>query len=171
MFDIFEQPWTLVGAAVLVLFGMLTFRSILPEKRHWWQLSLPVFIAAAAFGLDFLVETDLEKIKTAIKTCIKAVEEENSNVIEKHISQGYRDSYHNSKADLMRYCRSLLSQPLVEKNKKIGLMFVVNPLRLNITETIIEEKIGDAINYLILLEALLKERIHYGEIRKSDNSE
>jgi len=59
MFDIFEQPWTLMGAAVLVLFGMLTFRSFCPEKRRWWQLLVPVFLAVAAFGADMLVQTDL----------------------------------------------------------------------------------------------------------------
>lgn len=69
MFDIFEQPWTLVGAAVLILFGMLTFRSFCPEKRRWWQLPVPVFLTVAAFGVDMLVQTDLEKINFVIRAC------------------------------------------------------------------------------------------------------
>jgi len=118
MFNFFEQPYTLIGAAVLVLFGMLTFRSVLPEKRRWWQLLVPAFVAAAAFGLDFAVETDLEKINAVINTGIKAVEEEDLVAIEAIIAEDYRDSHHNTKTDLMRHCRTQLSQSLVEKNKK-----------------------------------------------------
>lgn len=118
MFNFFEQPYTLIGAAVLVLFGMLTFRSVLPEKRRWWQLLAPAFVAAAAFGLDFTVRTDLEKINAVINTCTKAVEEENCNAIEAIIAEDYRDSHHNTKRDLMRHCRTQLSQSMVQKNKK-----------------------------------------------------
>ena len=118
MFNFFEQPYTLIGAAVLVLFGMLTFRSVLPEKRRWWQLLAPAFVAAAAFGLDFAVRTDLEKINAVINTCIKAVEEEDLVAIEAIIADDYRDSHHNTKRDLMRHCRTQLSQSLVEKNNK-----------------------------------------------------
>ncbi len=118
MFDFFEQPYTLIGAAVLVLFAMLTFRSVLPEKRRWWQLLVPALVVAAAFGLDFAVRTDLEKINAVIKTCIKAVEEEDCNAIEAIIAEDYRDSYHNTKRDLMHRCRTRLSQSLVKKNNK-----------------------------------------------------
>jgi len=121
MFNFFEQPWTLLGAAILVLFGVLTFRSIIPEKRRWWQLMLPALVALAAFGLDFFVQADLEKIEAVINTGIRAVEEENCDAIAQIISDNYRDSYHNTKRELMSHCRVKLSQPLVEKNKKTGL--------------------------------------------------
>ncbi|UCE47264.1 MAG: hypothetical protein JSW47_16875, partial [Phycisphaerales bacterium] len=62
MFDFFEQPYTLIGGAVLVLFGVLTFRSVLPEKRRWWQWLLPMVLAGSAFGLDAMVQTDSEQI-------------------------------------------------------------------------------------------------------------
>lgn len=45
------------------------------------------------------------------------------------------------------------------ENKKAGLDLVVNPEHIGIRKAMIEEKIGDAIIYLILLEALLKERM------------
>ena len=60
MWDFFEQPWTLLAAAVLVLFGVLTFRSVWSEKRKWWQWLLPLGVTALALGLDFGVATDLE---------------------------------------------------------------------------------------------------------------
>ncbi len=142
MFDFFEQPYTLVGAAVLVLFGMLTFRSVLPEKRRWWQLLVPALVVAAAFGMDLAVRTDLEKINAVINTCIKAVEEEDCNAIEAIIAEDYRDSYHNTKRDLMRHCRTRLSQPLVEKNKKRACLVQLSPPNATATlfATIIFEK-------------------------------
>ena len=137
MFNIFEQPWTLLVVAVLILPVLLMFRRIFPEKRYWWQLLLPPFLAVAAFGLDLLVQTDLEKINEVINTGIKAVEEENSAAIEVIISENYRDSYHNTKVDLMHYCRLMLSQPLVEKNKKLALAIEISPPTATATLTVL----------------------------------
>lgn len=127
MFDFFEQPYTLIGAAVLLLFGILTFRSVLPEKRRWWQLLLPVFVAVAAFGLDMLVQTDLEKINSVINTVIKAVEGEDCNAIEAIIAEDYRDSYHNTKRNLLTHCRQRLTPSLIEKNKKTASLVELSP--------------------------------------------
>jgi hypothetical protein len=118
MFDIFEQPWTLVGAAVLVLFGMFTFRSFCPEKRRWWQLLIPVCLVIAAFGIDILVQTDLEKINAVIKAAINAVQQEDYRAIGATIDNNYSDSHHSTKQDLMAHCKRELSKPLVEKIKK-----------------------------------------------------
>ena len=127
MFDFFEQPYTLIGAGVIVLFVVFTFRSIIPEKRHWWQFLVPVFVAAAGVGLDMLVQTDLEKINTVISTVIKAVQEEDCNSIEVLISEDYRDSFHKTKWDLMAHCRRKLTDPLVEKNKKQACLVELSP--------------------------------------------
>ena len=126
MFDIFEQPYTLIGAAVLVLFGILTFRSFCPEKRRWWQLLIPVFLIAAAFCMDMLVQTDLEKINSVIKAAIRAVQQEDCNAIEAIIANNYSDSYHSTKKQLLDHCRRELSQSLVEKGKKTGLLIDIS---------------------------------------------
>jgi len=126
MFDIFEQPWTLVGVAVLVLFGMLTFRSFCPEKRRWWQLLVPVFLTVAAFGVDMLVQTDLEKINSVINTAIKGVQREDCSAIEAAIANNYSDSYHNTKKHFLDHCRRELSKPLVDKGKKTGLLIDIS---------------------------------------------
>jgi hypothetical protein len=120
MLDIFDQPWTLIGAAVLVFFGVLTYRSIFPEKKSRLQWLLPLFVIAAAFGTDYLVQTDLEKIDAVLNTGIKAVTEKDFQTIEAIISENYSDSYHNSKQYLIADFRQQLSQNLVEKIKKTG---------------------------------------------------
>ncbi|MHC4556407.1 MAG: hypothetical protein ACYS80_03780 [Planctomycetota bacterium] len=146
MLDIFEQPWTLVGAAVIVFFVVLTFRSVFPEKRHWWQWLIPTFLAASAFGLDLLVRTDLEKINTAINTVIKAVEEEDCNAIEAIIADNYSDSYHSTKIHLIAHCRRQLSKTLVNKHKKTGLL--INISELNATATLFTIMTFDKNSYI-----------------------
>jgi len=133
MLDFFEQPYTLIGAAVIVLFGVFTFRSVIPEKRHWWQFLLPVFIAILGIGLDILVQTDMEKINSAIKTVIKAVQEEDCDSIEALIAEDYRDSYHKTKRELISHCRRRLTPPLVEKNKKTGCLVKLSPPKATAT--------------------------------------
>ena len=108
MWDIFDQPWTLTGLAVLVFFGVLTYRSIFPEKKSRLQWLLPLLVIAAAFGTDYLVQTDLEKIDDVINTGMKAVTKKDYQAIEALISENYSDSYHNSKESLMADCRRQL---------------------------------------------------------------
>jgi len=118
MFNFFEQPWTLISTAVIVLFGVLTYRSVWPEKRAFRQWLLPLIIAAAGPGLDVLITTDLEKITALLKTSLQAVQQENINTISSILAEDYQDSQHNTKADLMRTCSSKFTQSLVEKCKK-----------------------------------------------------
>ncbi len=127
MFDFFEQPYTLIGAAVIVLFVVFTIRSFIPEKRHWWQFLLPVLVAAGGVGLDMLVQTDLEKINSVISTVIKAVQEEDCDSIEDLIVEDYRDSFHNTKWDLVAHCRRKLIPSLIEKNKKTACLVELSP--------------------------------------------
>jgi hypothetical protein len=115
---IFESPWPLLIVAAVVLLLVVIFRSIFPERQHWWQWLLPAVLAVAAFGLDFLVVTDREKINAVINKGVKAIEEENPNAIEAIIADNYSDSYHKTKAELIRHCKMVLAEPLVEKGIK-----------------------------------------------------
>ncbi len=115
MFNCFEHPWGLITVAVVAVLILLILRSVAPQKCRWWLWFMPVLLVIAAFGLDFLVETDLEKINAVIDTGVKAVEDENPDAIEPIIADDYRDSQHSSKNDLMEHCRDALSGPLIEK--------------------------------------------------------
>lgn len=116
MFQVFEHPWGLLITAAIVVLILLIIRSFSPDKCRWWQWFLPLLIVAAAFGLDYFVQTDTEKIKSLIKTATTAVEEEDPDAIEQLISPYYHDSFHGSKQHLMSHCRGTLSRPLVEEN-------------------------------------------------------
>ena len=126
MFDFFEQPWTLLGLAVLVLFAILTFRNVIPEKKRWWQFLIPICIAAVAFGIDHLVKTDMEKIAGLLNFGITAVEKENVDAIGTVIAENYHDSFHNNKEHLLSHCRQALSQHIVENNKIKKLLITIS---------------------------------------------
>lgn len=115
MWNIFEQPWALLILAIVILIVVAIIRAVLPEKRRWWQWLLPVLFVIAAFGLDFFVKTDFEKIKTVLKTGVNAVKNEDPSAIENILTNDYRDSRHRNKDAIMRNCRFFFSQPLVDK--------------------------------------------------------
>ena len=153
MFDIFEQPYTLIGVAVLILFGILTFRSFCPEKRRWWQLLIPVCLVIDAFGIDILVQTDLEKINSTIKAAINAVQQEDYRAIGETIDNNYSDSYHSTKQHLLDHCKRELSKPLVDKIKKPSRLIDISDS--NATATIFAVIILDKNSYLSQYKSFL----------------
>jgi hypothetical protein len=136
MWDVFEQPWTLLGAAVIVLFVVWTIRSVWPEKARFWQWLLPLAVAALAFGLDGLVATDLEKINAVVQAGIQAAEEENLTALGRLIASDYEDSYHKSKEELIAHCRSRMTSPAIEKVRRIASDVKVTPPEAVATFTI-----------------------------------
>ncbi len=105
----------LLAAAVVVFLGLLIFRNVCPAKWRWWYFAISVFLAFAAFGIDWLVQTDREKIKAVIHTAAKAVEQEDAKLLEAIISDSYSDSFRSNKKALMDSFRSRFSEPLVDK--------------------------------------------------------
>ena len=159
MSDVFEQPWTLLGLAIVVFIALWIFRAVCPSKKHWWQWLLPTFLALAAFGLDVLVQTDLEKINSVIRTAVKAVEEENPDAIETIISANYHDSHHNTKRSLMKHCRARLVKPLVKKNiKRIVAIDISSPKATAIftVRIVFDEQSSIAQNYSPLMFIKIK---------------
>jgi hypothetical protein len=115
MMNVFEQPWLLLIVAGLVFLGVAMFRDALPPKRAWVFWLLPVAIAIAAFAIDFLVETDKEKIETVLAKACRAVEGEDVRALAPLISNNYHDSFHPSKQALLNHFGGRLSEPVIEK--------------------------------------------------------
>lgn len=136
MFNFFEQPWTLLGASVLVLFVVWTYRSVWDEKRRWWQLLIPIIVAATAVGLDFFVVTDLEKIHIVAKSLLKAAENEDSDAIARLIASDYKDSRHTNKAALVRRCRQEFNGPTIQVLKKKGHKVELSEARATMTASL-----------------------------------
>ncbi len=115
MTNIFEQPWLLLIVAGVVFLGVAFFRDLLPAKRALIFWLFPVFIAIAAFGIDYLVQTDREKIEAVFAGACRAVEKEDVKLIEPLIWKNYSDSTHPSKQALLNHFQSRLDEPIVEK--------------------------------------------------------
>ncbi len=139
MFNFYEQPWTMVGFAIIALFIILTYRSVVPEKKRAWQLLIPLLIVLAGFGIDRAVTTDKEKIDNIIVSGIKAVKAENFNAIDSYISDDYRDSFHRSKQQLLDHIQARLRTNEVEKAKKTNIVIIVtgNEAKVNLFMKII----------------------------------
>jgi hypothetical protein len=116
MANIFEQPWLLLIASVVVLLAVAVFRGLLSQRHRWWFWLLPVIIAISAFAIDYFVRTDTEKIKEVVAKAVRAVEKEDAEAIGPLISNDYHDSFHASKQALLDNCRARLSEPIIEKN-------------------------------------------------------
>ncbi|MGB2807220.1 MAG: hypothetical protein WBC22_05745 [Sedimentisphaerales bacterium] len=137
LFKISKTLTVIIQAALaLAIAALLTLQIIHVigvYKRRRWQWLLPIILIAAAFGLDSLVKTDLEKINKLISTVRKATEQEDFDAIAALISADYSDSYHNAKDDLMNHCRRLLSEPLIEKTRKMSLEVDISSPRAEAT--------------------------------------
>jgi hypothetical protein len=137
MFNIFQQPWTILLVAVIVSLVISIYHWLFPERKRWTHLLIPLIIAVAAIAMDFFVKTDRERITALLNTAMMAVQEENADAIDALIAPDYADSHHNDKQSLMRYCRMMLAGPLVEKNKKWDLKIDLSPPTATATFTVI----------------------------------
>ena len=126
MWEIFNQPWTLLVTAAIALFVVVQVRSVLPEKKRWWQWLIPLGIAVAGIACDYFVKTDLEQIKAVFKTGMAAAAEEDCDAIAQIISPTYNDSYHLSKEMLMTHCHRVFVPPLISKISKRNLLIEIS---------------------------------------------
>mgnify|MGYP006287036147 CR=1 FL=1 len=127
MFNIFQQPWTLIGASVIVLFIVFTIRSVWPEKRHRWQWAIPLGVVLLAIGLDAIVRTDMEKVEALMGRVMEAAQSENCQAIGQLVADDYSDSYHPGKAELMANCQARLSESLIRKIKVTSHLIELTP--------------------------------------------
>jgi hypothetical protein len=115
MWNVLEQPWTLLITAAVLLLLVACIRPFVNEKykRRLWLI--PILVAVMGPALDLAVRTDREKIEDVLDTGVTALENEDCDVIASIISQNYSDSIHSDKADLIRSCRNILEPPLISK--------------------------------------------------------
>ncbi len=136
MFNFFEHPWGLISIAIITILVLFVFQSMYPEKFRRWLWLLPALLVLAAFGLDFLVETNLEKINAVIDSGVLAVENEDPASIEPIIADNYSDSYHSTKSVLISHCRVALAGPLIEKNIKRIVSIDIQPPNATVIFTV-----------------------------------
>ncbi len=115
MTNIFQTPWLLLFVSLVLLMIVAVWRQSYPEKQRWWQLLLPLVLAIIAFGLDYFVKTDYEKVKHTIKCTRDAVVAEDADALARTLSPGYSDRSHNSGGQLVRFMRSFFTTTKIDK--------------------------------------------------------
>jgi len=115
MWNIFEYPFVGIGIAVLSIIGLELFRTLRPEKKRWWHLFVPVVIMALSFAIAFFVQTDKEKILSAVNKGIKAFEERKIEPIREIIADDYFDAANSSKELIVAYCQALFETAMIDR--------------------------------------------------------
>lgn len=76
---------------------------------------MPFVIVGLAFGLDFIVKTDYEKINTALYRALEGFEAQQISPIEEVIADDYADPVNASRDLILAYCQGLFHFAVVRK--------------------------------------------------------
>ena len=136
----FTVRWILqviFGVSIAALFVARPARAAVARKKRWSLWLLPAALAVTAFACDGLVKTDAEAITDLCRKALRAAEHQDPDAIDAILADDYADSYHKNKDHLMRYCRRLFSQPLVEKCRQAAFSLELSPPTARLTLTVL----------------------------------
>jgi hypothetical protein len=101
MWNIFEQPWTGLAIAIIVLNVIAVVRWFVPLERKWLYIP-PAAIAVIALAVCYLIDTDKELVQRVMSQAITAVREQKPQAMERLISPDYSDGRHPDKKALVQ---------------------------------------------------------------------
>ncbi len=112
--SIFEKPWLLltVAAVLLVVAGVVC--QIRPRWKRWPYL-VPLLVAALAFGLDRLVETDAEQIQSILTACRQHALAGTIRQIDPLVSEAYIDPAHSTKEAMLRSAEAAIQRACLQR--------------------------------------------------------
>ncbi|MFI4913054.1 MAG: hypothetical protein ACIAQZ_15450 [Sedimentisphaeraceae bacterium JB056] len=111
----FESPWILIITAVALFCAITLFRNIMPDKKRWWQMLIPLIVLAAAFGIDYFVQTDREQIEARIVQARDAVLNRQPQVVISMIDQDYDGQHRYDRRIITQKCQEYFGRPFAEK--------------------------------------------------------
>ena len=126
MTNIFQTPWLLLSIALVMLIVVTVVRQNSPKKSLWWLLLLPLVMAILAFGLDYSIKTDFEKVKHTIKCARNAIVAEDADALSTTLSPDYSDCSHKSRKQLVNFMRSFLTTTKINKAPQRGGNLVID---------------------------------------------
>src|SRR4030042_865465 len=115
MWNIFEYPFVGIGLAIVSMIALWIFGAMYPAKKRKWHFAIPFVIIILAFAVSYFVQTDKEKILSAVNKGIKAFEAQDIQPIREIIADDYSDSAHSSKELIIAYCQALFETATVDK--------------------------------------------------------
>ncbi len=133
--NIFEQPWTLIVIGFWLELALLIGAKYWPLKVRRKPLLIGPILIGLAFGLDYLVTTDTEKIETVIATIVKASEEEKPEQIIACIGPTFHGKLNDSRERFAHSCRQFFSKPQIETNLRWTLQSQVDKTKATVRIT------------------------------------
>jgi hypothetical protein len=115
MWNVFEYPFVGIGVAIVSMLGLWIFGALYPQKKRKWHFAVPFVIMILAFAIAHFVQTDKEKILSAVNKGINAFEAQDIQPIREIIADDYSDSAHSSKEMIVAYCQALFETATVDK--------------------------------------------------------
>ena len=126
MTNIFQTPWLLLSISLVSLIVVTIVRRNSPEKSLWWLLLLPLVMAILAFGLDYFIKTDFEKVKHTIKCARNAIVAEDADALAMTLSPKYSNRSHKSGKQLVNFMRSFFTTTQINKAPQRGGKIVID---------------------------------------------
>lgn len=120
-----------VAAAALSIWLITSIIELRERSAFIWLL--PIILSITGFGLDWLVKTDTEKIKSIINAGQRAFEQEDLKLLGSIVSEKYQDSFHPNKQALLGHCNSYFAQPLCDSVTKTFMQMDKNQNEATIT--------------------------------------
>jgi hypothetical protein len=102
-------PAAAAGLSIWLIIGIIRLKE---RSAYIWLL--PIILSTAGFGLDWLVKTDMEKIKSTINASQRAFQQEDIKLLGSIISDKYQDSFHADKQALLRHFSFYFSEPICD---------------------------------------------------------
>jgi hypothetical protein len=98
----------------IALSALLISGIILSKDKANYIWFLPLILMTAGFGIDWVVQTDTEQIKSTLSKSELAIEHEDMALFSSVISDKYQDSMHPNKQALLQHFNSYFGQPLCD---------------------------------------------------------
>lgn len=117
MWNIFQQPTLLIIVAAIVFFAQRIFRWVNVDKCPNTYLLIPLLIVGLAFGIDYVVKSDTERINSLISTVRKAIIQEDADTVEENMKADYSDAYHRSRDVAISHLHSLFQLAPIKSAK------------------------------------------------------
>jgi hypothetical protein len=105
-----------IAAGGLSIWLIISIVQLQDRSAYTWLL--PLILLLTGFGFDWLVKTDMEKIKAAINTSQRACRQEDIKLFSSIVSDNYQDSFHIDKQALLGHFKTYFSEPLCDSITK-----------------------------------------------------
>jgi len=100
--------------AAAALSAILIWNVVQLKDKASFIWFVPLAIMIGGFGLDWLVKTDMEQIKSILNSGRLSIEREDKRLLDSIISDKYEDSIHQNKQALLRHFDNYFGQRLCE---------------------------------------------------------